>query len=291
LIRAWERRYNVVQPGRSNTNRRLYSQEDIARLALLKAARTNGQSISNAARLDPGRLSRTAFTRTPETSAPIAPQMTSRHLQAHKAVLSSCLDAARQMDPSRLEDSLRTGAVLLTRMQLLSEVIAPLMERIGAEWADGSLKIAHEHMASRVVTGFLWNTLVGSPVEENERRMLLATPAGQWCEIGVLSAALIGADCGWAPLYLGPNLPAEEIAAAALFKNAGAIALGITCSMPEGRMDGEIARLRNAVGPEIAILIGGRAAADCRRAVKEHGAVLLGSLQEFQAHITQSGRG
>ena len=129
--------------------------------------------------------------------------------------IEASLEAVHRMDASALWNELRSASISLSRPCLLTDVVAPFMQMIGDEWADGSLKIIHEHLASSVVKGFLWDSLGSTRVYDPAPLMVLTTPAGQHCEIGALMAAVTAADAGWKIFYCGPDLPAEEIAAAA----------------------------------------------------------------------------
>ncbi|HPC11710.1 MAG TPA: MerR family transcriptional regulator, partial [candidate division Zixibacteria bacterium] len=51
LIRMWERRYGAVEPSRTNTRRRLYSESDVRRLTLLRRATQAGAAIGQIATL------------------------------------------------------------------------------------------------------------------------------------------------------------------------------------------------------------------------------------------------
>jgi methanogenic corrinoid protein MtbC1 len=288
VLRAWEKRYEAVQPGRSSKNRRLYSQEDISYLALLKAATDKGQSISSAVKLDVHMLGRVAARRPSGLSDGTPENIKSVCAAEAASYVELGMDAVRRMDESRLENALQDSLVGLTRLQVMSSVVSPLMQKIGNEWAAGSLKIAKEHLASRVVEGFLWDMLRNVSRNEWAPSIVVATPAGQWCEFGAMMSAICAADCGWKPVYLGPNVPAEEIAAAVELKGADAVALSITCQTENGMLYREVSRLRDSMGEEIRIFIGGRAASTYRRAMDDAKAVGFESLTDFCDFLTRT---
>ena len=58
VLRVWEKRYGVVEPMRSETQRRLYSESDVNRLSLLKTLVDRGQAIGSIANLDTAELTR-----------------------------------------------------------------------------------------------------------------------------------------------------------------------------------------------------------------------------------------
>ncbi|MEX1351302.1 MAG: MerR family transcriptional regulator [Desulfobacterales bacterium] len=212
VIRAWEKRYEAVVPQRSPKNRRLYSEDDVQRLQLLKKMTNAGHTISQVAQLDSkdlldlARRSGAVISRTRANNAmPSQTLAASEHCKA-------CLSAVLNLDPNALERSFDQAAVELTRPTLLKEVIVPLFEEIGSLWRKGSLKIVNEHMATSVTRTFLLNLLRATQISDSAPKIVIATTVGQWHDVGALTVALTVAEDGWQPVYYGPNLPAEEIA-------------------------------------------------------------------------------
>ena len=73
-------------------------------------------------------------------------------------------------------------------------------------------------------------------------------------------AAVVAAGVGWKAIYLGPSLPAEEVAFAACECGARAVAMSLTYPPDDGRVQGELLRLREHLAPDVPLIIGGRAA-------------------------------
>jgi methylmalonyl-CoA mutase cobalamin-binding subunit len=90
--------------------------------------------------------------------------------------------------------------------------------------------------------------------------IVVGTPQGHIHEIGALLASATAGDLGWNTVYLGPNLPAEEIAAAALQSRASAVALSLVYPSGDPETVKQLALLRELLGPDLPILVGGRAA-------------------------------
>jgi methanogenic corrinoid protein MtbC1 len=108
--------------------------------------------------------------------------------------------------------------------------------------------------------------------------LVAATPAGQVHELGALLAALEAEVAGFQVAYLGPDLPVEEIAAAAAALGARAVALSIVHPADDPRLGASLGRLRRLMGPEPALLVGGGAAASYADALAAAGAEVLPSL-------------
>ena len=159
VIRAWEKRYKAVVPHRSPKNRRLYCEEDVQRLQLLKRITDAGHSISQVAQLDSKELSDLA-----KRGAGVAARARKNHVRplqrsAKNDHCKDCLTAVLNLDPDGLERFYDQAAIDLTRTALLRDVIVPLFTEIGELWQKGSLKIVNEHMATSVTRTFLLNML------------------------------------------------------------------------------------------------------------------------------------
>ena len=281
VIRVWEKRYAVVTPHRSPGNRRLYSQDDVRRLSLLQRAVTAGQNISNAVRMDDRQLSKITAPTPHQRMAPERIDDSGSLKNSAEKHLKRCLTAVTDMDVQGLESALRQAAVDLPRLSLLIDVISILFERIGKLWADGSIRIVHEHLASNVAQGFLWEMFRSSQPANSSPAMVVATPSGQWCQIGALMAAIAASDAGWEAHYFGPNLPAEEIAVAAKQKRARYIALSITFSGDRSYLIRELKKLRNSLQPDVEIVFGGRGSNAYRETIEAIGARRFKDIRGF----------
>lgn len=270
LIRAWERRYGAVEPSRSDTNRRFYSDADVERLHLLRQAVEAGRSIGQVAELPDNELrslveeDRAAGARVPPVPRPAPPAEDDRGEDGHRAdhLLDTCIEAVRRLDSGGLEDALQRASVNLGRTSLLERVLVPLMDRIGEMWSEGELRPIHEHMATAAV-----RSLVGilqqsqPPVGASAPQLVVTTPTRQLHEVGALLAAATAAAQGWRVTYLGPNLPAEEIVAAVRQTGARAVALSVTYPPDDPQLDEELRRLRRLLDDRVPLLVGGRASA------------------------------
>jgi len=292
LIRAWERRYGAVEPARSETRRRRYTDAEVRRLRLLHQAVDGGRSIGDIAHLPDAELeeliagdaaaSATAGGRATGGAAPPAAPWGGDQSEAAQAMLSSCLAAVRALDAGALERELDRASVALSRAHLLERLLVPLMEQIGELWEEGELRPLHEHLASSIVRSFLGGLrAVGDPAA-GAPTIVLTTPVGQRHELGALMAASAATAVGWATLYLGPDLPAEEIAAGAVERGARAVGLSLTYPPDDPSLAGELARLRRLLPPGVEVVVGGRAASRYDDALGAIGAHRLEDLPSFR---------
>ena len=285
VIRAWEKRYRAVVPLRSPKNRRLYSEDDVQRLLLLKRVADEGHNISHIAKLDSSELLELAQQKASMT--PWVSNNNGRHLQQRAAqdYRSECLSAVINLDPDRLNQSYDRAAVDLTRSALLKEVIVPLFEEIGNLWRNGSLKIINEHMATSVTRTVLLNMLRATAVSDSAPRIVIATAVGQWHDMGALTVALTAAEYGWHPLYYGPNLPVEEIAAAVKQSSARAVAISITHLLDQHPLVSELRKLRRYIGNDLIVFLGGQAVSGHPQIIKEINAKHIPNIDQLSEEL------
>jgi DNA-binding transcriptional MerR regulator/methylmalonyl-CoA mutase cobalamin-binding subunit len=281
VIRAWEKRYNAVVPHRSPKNRRLYSEDDVEHLQLLRRATDAGHSISQVAQLTSDELfelTQREASVLPETQIDIRGPV---QAASDRDYYGECLTAVLNLDSDSLERIYDQAAIDLTRPALLKNVIFPLFEEIGELWRNGSLKIVNEHMATSVTRTFLLSMLRATANADSAPRIVIATTVGQWHDIGALAIALTAAELGWQAIYFGPNLPAEEIAAGVKQSGARAVAISITHMLDQHPLLDELRKLRRYIGSQVSLFIGGRAVGHRIRFPEEVGVKHIKDLDRF----------
>jgi DNA-binding transcriptional MerR regulator/methylmalonyl-CoA mutase cobalamin-binding subunit len=295
-LRAWERRYRAVAPARTAGEQRLYSDDDVERIALLRALTSHGHSISGIADATMDELRRLAEADGVEVeaggSAPPASRASAREragVGARDRILTSCMRAVAEQDGDALQQLLLREAIRATPFDFIETVAAPLSHRIGDEWAAGRLSEAQERVAStaiRNVLGFLLRAL-GSPAPERPRhRVLVTTLSGERHENGVLMAGVAAALAGCEVIYAGADLPVSAIAAAARRSRAGIVALSMVDATSPRVAQRELAALRSALPPSVRVVVGGAAAALIDAAVTDVGATRVESLRDWHDVLT-----
>ncbi len=279
LIRIWERRYGAVKPVRTESNRRLYTEADVVRLALLNRAVHAGHRISDIAGITTPKLERLV-----ETSQPFRSPLSATSADASNYV-ERAVEAILRFDAESLEALLSRSDVDLGQVRSLELVVMPLMERIGTMWNKGDMRVAHEHAATAVVTHHVGSILASFRYESTAPVIVAATPLGQMHEAGALAVAVVAAVQGWRPLYVGPSLPAEEIAGVAQKSGARAVALSLVFPSDDPRLPAELNRLRQLLSDDVPMLIGGRAAEAYGSIFDSANAVRIRDLDEFRHHL------
>jgi DNA-binding transcriptional MerR regulator/methylmalonyl-CoA mutase cobalamin-binding subunit len=284
LLRAWERRYGAVRPHRMPSGRRLYCDRDVKRLALLRGLVAAGRRISDVAGLELAELeslAREDRAARPGGTTDRAPRGPGGESAGH---LEDALEAVGRLDASALERVLADAALGLSPPKMRKRVILPLLKEIGERWRGGSLRVVHEHIASLVVRRFL-DGMRSAPDSGGRPKLAVTTPSGQLHEFGALMAAAAAEEVGWEAVYLGPSLPAEEIASGARTLEAGVVALSIVKTGDHQLLERELRALRRYLGPDVAILAGGAAAPALAPVLEAVNGNLAEELGEFQAQL------
>jgi len=277
ILRAWEKRYKAVVPLRTPTGRRLYTEDQVAKLRLLKQLVDGGRRISDVADLELENLRELAAEDASEAVAGPAPPVR----RSASGFLTSCIDAVDRLDRHALEQALDGASVALSRPRLRGEVLVPLIHILGQRWQEGTWRVVNEHLASAVLRSFLWGMWRRAEPGLGASSLVVTTPAGQRHELGALLAAGIAADQGWRVMYLGPDLPAEEIAAAVESAAAPVALLSLVYPMPDPRLLDEVRRLRSLVGNDTLLVAGGRAAVAMREELEASGVTVVTDLDDL----------
>lgn len=273
-LRMWEKRHRAVVPERTDAGGRLYTDADVDRLRLLHRLVQSGHSIGGIATLPDAEL-RQMVAVLPGAAAEPVPQ----HLPAIRARVMAAIEELRIEDAEQL---LSRAALSTEPTEFLKEVLAPVLTEVGDRWEKGELRIAHEHACSSVARGLLFALMRLYPAQDARRRVVVATPAREDHELGALMAAMLAAMHGWSVLYLGPDLPAEEIAYAVTSTQAELLLLSITNLKPT-ECERQIVEIENALPERVAIFVGGRAA----KVPVQSRAVVEKDLSRLEAALTR----
>jgi MerR family transcriptional regulator, light-induced transcriptional regulator len=262
LIRAWEKRYAVVTPIRGARGARLYTAADIGHLRLLARVVGGGRAIGDIAALRPAEVEKLVA-----QSAPDGQGLESRQTPPlHEHFVSRVLERLERFDHAAVTRLLGDAVVGLGAHTFVREVAVPLVHRVGASWAAGDLPIAAEHL----LTGTLRN-LLGAMMQhrtEAGRPVVLAAPAGERHELGLLLVALLALEAGVNVAYLGVDLPAGEILVAAKHTQARVIGLSVVAGRNRAHAVREVEGIQMALSADTELWLGGadagRVAADVR---------------------------
>jgi len=288
VIRAWEKRYNVVEPDRTDTNRRLYSEEDIEKLRLLNDASNLGHNIGSIAHLSISELKEMLIKErdiNPELKNDYAGYAGNDVVTLVEELLSNCIESIKNYDAKKLESILLNASAKLTQPVLIEELLIPLVYKIGDMWHEGEIRVANEHLSSSVIRGFLFNLLESYSFGESAPVMVSATPRGQEHELGALIAGVVAASSGWKVIYLGANLPAEEVGAVVSHLKAKVVALSFVYPIDDPLLKKELKKLKQILPIGVSIIAGGRATSGYLDVLDEIGALVVKNIKQLRTEL------
>jgi DNA-binding transcriptional MerR regulator/methylmalonyl-CoA mutase cobalamin-binding subunit len=286
VIRVWERRYGLICCKRTDSNRRLYSDEEIERLRLLKLLTDNGHRISTISSLSLEELY-TLYKK--ESAQPVIP-LGNTPCAEHKTpeqCLACCLHAVQNLEAPLLAHVLDEARLRYGQRITLLRIIAPLVQEIGERWRKGEFRVAHEHLATSALRDYLAEGARSYPANASSPELVVSTPSGQMHEVGALLASAAARDLGWRVTYLGPSLPPEEIAACAQLRKARAVALSLVYPSDDTSIPAQLAELRRLLPQHIALIIGGRAAYGYFQALNVPDVRLVSSLEDVEEALDE----
>jgi DNA-binding transcriptional MerR regulator len=196
LLRAWEGRYDLLQPTRSTGGYRLYTEADERRVRRMQAYLGQGMSAAEAARA--------ALSAEDNTDSPPGG---SQDLAGAVTVLARSLDAFDEPAAQALLDRLLAD---FTVESVLGQVILPYFHDLGERWARGQASVACEHFASNIVRGRLAGLARGWG-HGHGPRAVLACPPGEQHDIGLMTFGVVLHRNGWRDHYLGADTPIGDL--------------------------------------------------------------------------------
>jgi DNA-binding transcriptional MerR regulator len=190
LLRAWEQRYGLLQPIRSEGGFRLYTAVDVDRVARMKRGLDDGLSAAEAAR------------------RALAQERPEENLleDAQRRLLS----AVRAYDEAALHSVLDEALAAFALETVLRDLILPALRQVGDKWESGELEVGQEHFASNLIRprllalARLWGR-GGGPLA------ILACPPGERHDISLIAFGLLLRSYGWRILFLGADTPLSSL--------------------------------------------------------------------------------
>ena len=208
-LRAWESRYGVLRPGRTEGGHRLYAESDVDRVLAVLRLTAQGWSVGAAAASVTAERTPSRLRLVGDPSASTAAERTS----TDPAVTSLRDDLARALhgyDPSAAEEALDAAIARLGVAFALEDVVLPVLRDLGEGWEEDPSLISTEHFATNTLRPRLMRLLT-TPRSATAPRCIAAAPEPEDHELGVLAAAAVAADLGFRVTYLGARTPSVAL--------------------------------------------------------------------------------
>ena len=199
-LRIWEQRYNVIQPKRTDTNIRLYDDQDLKLVLNISLLKDHGHKISEISKLSLEEMSQIVMA--------ISDQKLSYPDQIH-ALTISMID----LEEERFEKIISTNFLQNGFENTMTHIIYPFLNRIGTLWVTGSIGPAQEHFISNLIRQKIIVAIDGQVIKysPNSKKFILYLPEGELHEMGLLFASYIIRSRHHKVIYLGQTHPFNEL--------------------------------------------------------------------------------
>jgi DNA-binding transcriptional MerR regulator len=212
VIRAWERRYQLLTPARSEANFRLYSAEDLARLRLMAHYVKQHIAPSRAAEL---------VHRSQRDAIDVNPGIPQADMRAALRTLRNSLEGYDDAPAGRL---LQRLVSVFSPGVVLRDVVLPYLGELGDRWQSEAVSVAQEHFASCFLESWIITVSRGYGRSDGRRAVLACLPGERHC-LGLAAFGLALRDLGWRVTYLGGDTPLRSAGDAAGAVRADVIVL------------------------------------------------------------------
>jgi DNA-binding transcriptional MerR regulator/methylmalonyl-CoA mutase cobalamin-binding subunit len=248
VLRMWERRYGFPVPNRDGNGERCYPADQVDRLRLIKRLMDQGHR--------PGKL-----IAIPGDELGLLAPRRSRSIEsaadADPAELHELLALIKQHDAAGYQQAMQQRLARQGLQRFVQDTIAPLTQRVGNNWEDGSFEVFEEHLYTELTKRVLRQAISNLPSGPRGPRILLTSVPEESHVLGLLMVeallALEGADC----IPLGTQMPLLEIARAATAHQADIVALSFSSAFPQRQIPGVLQQLRSTLPATTALWAGG----------------------------------
>lgn len=198
-IRIWEQRYSFLKPNRTNTNIRYYTNEELKKILNIALLNKYGYKISHIDRMTEPEINEKIFT-------------LNNALAQQERVINDLIQTMVDMDTEAFSATLSEYIKLRGIEKTINQIIFPFMERIGVLWMTGHIIPAQEHLMSNIIRQKMIVAIDSAKSLLNvEKTGLLFLPEGEYHELGLLFVYYMLKSRGAKVLYLGANVPIDDI--------------------------------------------------------------------------------
>ncbi len=232
-IRIWERRYGLVNPRRTSTNIRYYSDEDLKKLLNISILNQNGFKISKIADLNDNQLR--------DRVLDLCIDARNNSVQ-----IESLMVAMLELDERKFINVLSGAIIKYGFEDTVEQVLFPFLDRIGMLWQAGTINPAQEHFISNLIRQKLIVAIDNEMqnITVNGPRIVFFLPEGELHEIGLLFYNLVARKEGLDVVYLGMSVPLGDLKLVNQVKPADAFFTSFVSAREKSEMESQLQRLR-----------------------------------------------
>lgn len=244
-IRIWEKRYNVVNPERTNTNIRFYSDNDLKKLLNVSMLNRYGYRISSIVKMSADELSKKVMD--------ISENSSNQDIQIEHLIV-----AMMELNEEKFEKVLSNALIKLGFEKTITSIIYPFLEKIGVLWLVGTINPAQEHFIVNLIRQKLITAIDSLMVTPSAKslKFVLFLPTNELHELSLLHYWYLLKKMGHKVLYFGQSLPVEDLKTVTQIQSPDYMLTVITAAQTSDQYKGLINTLSNSL-PGVKIFITG----------------------------------
>jgi DNA-binding transcriptional MerR regulator len=200
-IRIWEKRYNLICPNRTDTNRRYYDDEQVKRLLNVTTLLSKGHKISKIASFSDN-----------EIKVLVENQEAVSTEALHAGYVNDLIAAMLAFDEAGFEKVFSASLLRMGLFDTMINVVYPFLVKSGVLWIVDKTAPVQEHFTSAIIKRKLMSATDGLlPLPDRDATFLLFLPPGEWHEIGLMFANYIIRSRGYTTIYLAQDVPVDGL--------------------------------------------------------------------------------
>ncbi len=221
-IRIWEKRYGIVQPERTETNIRTYSNCDLKRLLNISILNKRGYRISSLAKLSVEELNERVM------------NLMSDH-NAYDTQIENLIMAMIDMNETRFEKTLSNAVIEMGFEETLVRIVYPFFFKTGILWQTGAISPAQEHFVSNLVRQKIISAIdhLENKYPPNAKLFILFLHEEEQHELGLLFFHYLIKKVGHRIIYLGQSTPIAEVVKTAELHEPDFLFTSFTTPIPD----------------------------------------------------------
>lgn len=220
-IRIWEKRYELIEPHRTNTNIRYYTDANLKKILNVAVLNRQGMKISHIAELSDLELKEAIKQETSDTSS-------------HKTLIDSLVVAMIDLDQYIFSSLIEKSVSKMGFRDTVIHVLYPFLYKVGILWLADKVNPAQEHLVSSLIRQKIIAATdkLPDPHKPNAKKFLLMLPEGEWHEIALLFAQYLIKEANHEVLYLGQSVPYSDVLATGAAVHFDYILIAFTTNRP-----------------------------------------------------------
>ena len=221
-IRIWEKRYSLIDPHRTNTNIRYYTDDNLKKILNVAVLNRHGIKISNIAKLNDLELKEEII-------------RVSGSSQASSTIVDSMVMSMIDLDEYKMEALIAKSINKNGFTSTVTEVLYPFLEKVGIFWQSGDVYPAQEHFVSYLIRQKIIAAIDGlsNTFNPQSKKFLLLLPEGEWHEIALLIANYLIKEADHEVIYLGQSVPYSDVLAIGAAKKFDYVVVSSTTPQPD----------------------------------------------------------